>query len=138
MDDLISKQAALDAPKAFIKDCNPEHFVGHSNFIEYMDTVGIRSFGNWQYANGFNMGLTAAEVAIEKLPSAQQSRLENAIHGKSPEEIYEFIIWLFFRYAKQFTDSRLAIIDWLKGEDDPSHPFADSVMMKGESGEESL
>ena len=46
------------------------------------------------------------------------NRLESAIHGKSPEEIYEFIIWLFFRYAKQFTDSRLAIIDWLKGESD--------------------
>ena len=114
MDDLIRRQAAIDAPKRFTKDCNPEHFVGHSNFIEYMDTVGIRSFGNWQYANGFNMGLTAAEVAIEKLPSAQQSRLENAIHGKSPEEIYEFIIWLFFRYAKQFTDSRAAVIEWLK------------------------
>ena len=72
MDDCISRQAAIDAPKIFTKDCNPDHFVGHSNFIEYMDTVGIRSFGNWQYANGFNMGLTAAEVAIEKLPSAQR------------------------------------------------------------------
>lgn len=72
MDDMISRQDAIDALKIFTKDCHPEHFVGHSNFSEYMGTVGIRSFGNWQYANGFNMGLTAAEVAIEKLPSAQR------------------------------------------------------------------
>lgn len=69
--------------------------------------------------------------AIVELPSAQSAtavrtksnepnRLENAIHGKTPEEIYEFIFWLFFRYAIQFTDSRCAIIDWLKGEEDES------------------
>lgn len=69
--DLISRQAAIDAPEKFIKDCNPEHFVGHQKFIEYMDNAEIGSFGNWQFANGFNMGLTAAEVAIKKLPSAQ-------------------------------------------------------------------
>lgn len=46
------------------------------------------------------------------------NRLESAIHGKSPEEIYEFISWLFFRYGKQFTDSRRAVIDWLKGDED--------------------
>lgn len=57
-------------------------------------------------------------VSVNDIKTAQQSRLESAIHGKSPEEIYEFIVWLFFRYAKQFTDSRLAIIDWLKGESD--------------------
>lgn len=71
MSDLIDRQAAIDATEIFIKDCNPEHFVGHPNFIEYMDSVGIQSFGRWQYANGFNMGLTAAEVVIKKLPSAQ-------------------------------------------------------------------
>lgn len=71
MDDLISRQAAIDATERFTKDCNPEHFVGHPNFIEYMESAEIGSFGNWQFANGFNLGLTAAEVAIEKLPSAQ-------------------------------------------------------------------
>lgn len=74
MDDLISRQAAIEAPEKFIKDCNPEHFVGHQKFIEFMDDAEIGSFGNWQFANGFNMGLTAAEVAIEKLPSAQPER----------------------------------------------------------------
>ena len=75
MSDLIDRQAAIDVLEIFIKDCNPEHFVGHPNFIEYMDSVGIQSFGNWQYANGFNMGLTAAEVAIKELLSAQTEPL---------------------------------------------------------------
>ena len=69
-DDLISRQAAIDAPEEFIKDCNPEHFVGHQKFIEFMDNTEIGSFGNWQFANGFNIGLTAAEVAIKELSSA--------------------------------------------------------------------
>lgn len=73
-DDLISRQAAIDAPEKFIKDCNPDHFVGHQKFIEYMDNAEIGSFGKWQFANGFNMGLTAAEVEIKKLPSAQPER----------------------------------------------------------------
>ena len=70
-DELISKQAAIDAPEKFIKDCNPELFVGYQKFIEFMDDAEIGSFGNWQFANGFNMGLIAAKVAIKKLPSAQ-------------------------------------------------------------------
>lgn len=72
--DCISRQAAIDAPEKFIKDCNPEHFVGHQKFIEFMDDAEIGSFGNWQFANGFNMGLTAAEVAIKNLPSAKPER----------------------------------------------------------------
>ena len=71
MSDLISRAEAMDASEKFIKDCNPDHFVGHQKFIEYMDNAEIGSFGKWQFANGFNMGLTAAEVAIKKLPSAQ-------------------------------------------------------------------
>ena len=74
MDDLISRQAAIDAPEKFIKDCNPELFVGYQKFIEFMDDAEIGSFGNWQFANGFNMGLIAAKVAIKKLPSAQPER----------------------------------------------------------------
>lgn len=73
MSDLISRAEAMDASEKFIKDCNPDHFVGHQKFIEYMDNAEIGSFGKWQFANGFNMGLTAAEVAIKKLPSAQRT-----------------------------------------------------------------
>lgn len=85
MSDLISRQAAIDASEKFIKDCNPDHFVGHQKFIEYMDNAEIGSFGKWQFANGFNMGLTATEVAIKKLPSAQPTA-EPVRHGK-------WIVW---------------------------------------------
>ena len=79
MDDTISRQAAIDTPEKFIKDCNPEHFVAHQKFIEFMDNAEIGSFGNWQFANGFNMGLTAAEVAIKQLPSTQPEITEEAV-----------------------------------------------------------
>ena len=87
MSDLISRQAAIDAPERFIKDCNPEHFVGHQKFIEYIDNAEIGSFGNWQFANGFNMGLTATEVAIKELPSAQPEiiRCKDCRH-RDPED----------------------------------------------------
>lgn len=71
MSDLIDRQAAIDASEKLITDCNPEHFVGHQKFIKFMGSAEIGSFGKWQFANGFNMGLTAAEVAIKKLPSEQ-------------------------------------------------------------------
>ena len=70
MKDYISRQAAIDTSEKFIKDCNPEHFEGQQKFIEYMDDDEIGSFGRWQFANGFNMGLTAAQVAIKQLPFA--------------------------------------------------------------------
>ena len=79
MNDLISRAESIDAPEKFIKDCNPNHFVGHQKFIEYMDNAEIGSFGKWQFANGFNMGLTAAEVAIKKLPTIDA---EPVRHGK--------------------------------------------------------
>lgn len=91
MDDLISRAEAMDASEKFIKDCNPDHFVGHQKFIEYMDNAEIGSFGKWQFANGFNMGLTATEVAIKKLPSAQPTA-EPVRHGKwvfNPSDAFE-------------------------------------------------
>ena len=55
---------------------------------------------------------------IDGLPSEQQNRIAREIAGKSPEEIYDFLHWLMSDYARQFTDSRLAVIEWLKGEED--------------------
>lgn len=56
--------------------------------------------------------------ALKALPPAQSetSRIENALHGKSAEEQYDFIWWLIGIYGMQFTDSRRAAIEWLKGE----------------------
>jgi hypothetical protein len=37
-----------------------------------MDDAEISSFGRWQWSNGFNTALTAVEIDLKKLPSAQQ------------------------------------------------------------------
>lgn len=36
----------------------------------------------------------------------------------SPEDFYEKLYWLFTTYGKTFTNSRTALIDWLKLNDD--------------------
>jgi hypothetical protein len=46
------------------------------------------------------------------------TRLEMEIRGKSPEEQYEFIRWLFYDYSSWFTSSSVAIIEWLSQEVD--------------------
>lgn len=53
-------------------------------------------------------------------PSAQPeiTRIEQELHGKTPEEQYEFLYWLLLKYGLTYTDSRLAVIEWLRGEQD--------------------
>ena len=46
------------------------------------------------------------------------TRLIEALKDKTAEEQYDFINWLVFDYAMGFTDSREAVIEWLKGEND--------------------
>ena len=60
------------------------------------------------------------EMEIMMLPSEQSktSRIENALHGKSAEEQYDFLRWLMQDYGMQFTDTRVAVIEWLRGEKD--------------------
>lgn len=55
---------------------------------------------------------------IKDLPSAEPeiSRIEKELHGKTPEEQYDFIYWLLFKSALNYSNSRLTIIEWLKGE----------------------
>ena len=33
---------------------------------------------------------------------------------KSEEQIYELMNWLFFNYGRRYTNTKLAIIEWLK------------------------
>lgn len=44
------------------------------------------------------------------------SRIEQELHGKTPEEQYEFLYWLLLKFGPTYTDSRLAVIEWLRGE----------------------
>ena len=59
---------------------------------------------------------------VNELPPAQPktSRIENALHGKSPEEQYDFLKWLMLDYAMWSTDSRAAVIEWLEGREEPT------------------
>lgn len=90
MDDSISRQAAIDALKNI---CSEDE-------------------------NGITVSRANVDSMLQVLPSAQQNRLERAVAGNSPEEIYDFLYWLMFDYARTFTDSRAAVIVWLKGEND--------------------
>lgn len=54
-----------------------------------------------------------AQRILEDLPSAQPSRIEQALHGKTPEEQYKILYRLMFEYANTFNDARRAVIDWL-------------------------
>lgn len=40
-----------------------------------------------------------------------------------PSEWYDIVYCLFFKYGKQFIDTRLAIIDWLDKERKPVKPI---------------
>lgn len=56
---------------------------------------------------------------IEKLPTVDlvKNKLQRAVDGKTEEEIYDFLDWLMYKYANQYTDSRGAVIQWLKEDD---------------------
>ena len=70
MDDTISRQAAIEACNQQTMDCNPDHFNGHEHFTEFLDDATIGSFGKWQFANGFNVGVMAARIAIKNIDPA--------------------------------------------------------------------
>ena len=63
-------------------------------------------------------GMDLCEKAVMNQPPAQPdtSRIENILHGKSAEEQYDFLWWLMQDYGIRFTDTRSAVIEWLRGE----------------------
>lgn len=93
-DDSISRQAATQTALNFI--------------VEYLGGA---------FDEDFQLELIER---MNDLPSAEPeaSRIEQELHGKTPEEQYDFIYWLLFKSfeATAFSNSRLAIIDWLKGD----------------------
>lgn len=101
--DCISRQAAIEDIREY--KVEPNHCCDESEI------------------KGYNDGLDTAISALATLPSAQPetSRIENALHGKSPEEQYDFIWWLLQGYAMNFTDSRRATIEWLRGDRNESN-----------------
>ena len=53
---------------------------------------------------------TSAEVQKKSITNQQ------AMVNLSPEDFYNKLWWLWTVYGRGWTSSRLAIIDWLKGE----------------------
>lgn len=98
-DDTVSRAAAIDAL-----------FKVDLQIYEGGCAVGRREY----------MTKEEACTIIDRLPSAQSeiSRIEQELHGKTPEEQYEFLYWLLLKFGLAYTDSRLAVIEWLKGEQD--------------------
>lgn len=85
MNDLISRQAAIDIERNQTVDTNPYHFEAHQKFTQFMDDAEISSFGRWQWSNGFNTAITAVGIDLKKLPSVQPEQT------KMIKEIREWI-----------------------------------------------
>ena len=90
MDNLISRQAAIDVTNAETVSTNPDHFKAHEKFIQFMDDAEISSFGKWQWANGFNTALIAIKIGLEKLSSAQPERKKGKWIHYDGEFDYDF------------------------------------------------
>ena len=104
MVDPIERQAAIDALDEQITQCDKA--LGSFD-ISMKDEYAVKVE---------RASLKAYRETLNVLPSAQSgSRIEQSLHGKSPEEQYGFLKWLLLDYGCQFTDTRCAVIDWLKG-----------------------
>ena len=53
---------------------------------------------------------------MERREKIIPTRLIKELEGKTAEEHYDFIRWLMLDYAMWSTDSRTAVIEWLKGK----------------------
>ena len=111
MTDLISRQAAIDEMREL-----PYGYRGIVwnilNSLPSTKQPGTCEF--WDDESNF--------CALHR-PSAQpepKSRLVREIEGLTQEETYDFLDWLLHGYGLQYTDSRQAVIEWLRGEQDGS------------------
>jgi len=95
MSDLISRQAIL------------EHIEKTRQKVQMMDDTHRASITM--------TGMYLCEKAVRNQPSAEFSRIEIEMHGKTPEEQCEFLMKLL-DWSKGYTDSRLAMISWFGRE----------------------
>lgn len=105
MDDLISKRAALEMIHDVIYEFFDFRYDAKESSITKKDKILL----------AINKELTNR---LKALPSAQPSRIEKILHGKSPKEQFE-IIERIFATGRYWTDSRQAISDWFDGKEMP-------------------
>ena len=100
-DNLISIRHAIEA----LEKEKPTPFINKDGS---KDPFGMGRQNQW-YRDG---------IAIMNLPHARPkiSRIEQELHGKTPEEQYEFLHWLLLKFGLAYTDSRFAVVEWLRGE----------------------
>ena len=106
MNDLISRQAAIDIERNATVDTNPSHFEAHQKFTQFMDDAEISSFGRWQWSNGFNTALTAVGIDLKKLPSAQPEiiRCKDCKYWQKSSINYNENVCYWGGYVKQEDD----------------------------------
>ena len=68
----------------------------------------------WEEANEYQRIIDRFMAFASAQPKI--SRIEQELHGKTPEEQYDFIYWLLLKFGLAYTDSRLAVVEWLRGE----------------------
>lgn len=69
--DLINRQDVIDASRNKIVSTNPDEFYAHDKFIKFMDNPETKSYGRWEWSNGYNTALVSMQIELDKIPSAE-------------------------------------------------------------------
>lgn len=69
MNDLIKRQDVIVGLNKIVST-NPEDFFAHDKFIEFMDNQEIKSYGQWEWSNGYNTALVSMRIELDKIPTA--------------------------------------------------------------------
>ena len=128
MNDLIDRQAAIKGKMNLLVRCDDDK-------LRFKDVVPVEYLQNMPSAEPdldewctdcseydhekhccprFNRVIKSALNDAEP----KMSRIEQELHGKTPEEQYSFLYWLMFRSAVGYSNSSITITEWLRGEDD--------------------
>lgn len=75
MSDLIKREDAIDATHKIVST-NPEDFYAHDKFVKFMDEPETRSFGRWEWSNGYNTALVAMRIELYKMPPVEPNITE--------------------------------------------------------------
>ena len=65
------------------------------------------------------MGILIKDMQMPRNePEGEHKKMTNqqAMCSLSPEEFYDKMCWLMFKYGLQFNSTELAVIEWLKKE----------------------
>ena len=76
-----------------------------------LDTLILEDKVEGEMAKAVLMGVKALET---------QSRIERELHGKTAEEQLDFLNWFIKDYSTMFTNTRLALLEWLRADGEPT------------------